>query len=88
LWELDGDQISPKKWSWNHLQCLEVHTKGSPICTKIESIKYYISRCPLVGTCLPIVQIDHENFSSRSLNLGTPNVVKNPKPQSVTNYQN
>jgi len=35
-------------------------------------------RFPLVDICLPIIQIDYENFSSRSLNLGTSNVVKNP----------
>jgi len=36
---------------------------------------------------IPTMQIAHENFSSRSLNLETPNVVKTPKPHSVTNYQ-
>jgi len=34
------------------------------------------------------MQIDHKNLKSRSLNLGTPNIVKNPKLQFVTNYQN
>jgi len=33
------------------------------------------------------VEIAHINFNSISLNLGTPNIVKNPKPQIVTSNQ-
>jgi len=39
----------------------------------------------LVGVFFPNMKIYHENFSSRSLNLGTPNVVKTPNPHIVTN---
>jgi len=55
---------------------------GSDVCTYMEVIKYYIFRFPLVSICFITMQIDHENFSSISLNLVTPNVVKIPKPQS------
>jgi len=39
----------------------------------------YIFKCPLVGICPPIVGIYHQNFNSRSFNLGTLNIVKTPK---------
>jgi len=32
------------------------------------------------------MQIDHENFNSKSLNLWTFNIVKIPKPHKVTNF--
>jgi len=36
---VDDDEISPKEWSKNHLQCSKIACNGSVVCTPLEDIK-------------------------------------------------
>ncbi len=87
MWGLATNWISPKIGNWNHLQCSKVVLWKSPICMDLEDIKLYIFRFPLLGICLPSVEIDYPNLNSRSFNFGKSKVVKICKPQIVTNYE-
>jgi len=59
-----------------------------PYLNKYGGRKKCIFRCPLIGTCLPIMETNLKSFSSTSLNLGTLESLKTPKPQSMKNWQN
>jgi len=84
LGRVGDDEIPLKEWSKNHLQCLKIAHDGSAIYAHVEDIKQYIFKFSLVDTCFPTMQIDYERVCSVSLNLGTRNVVKTPKPHHVT----
>jgi len=68
LGSVHGDEISPKKYFRTIFNVQKLRATGALFALMWRTQNNIFLRFPLVDTCIPTMQIDNENFISKTLN--------------------